>query len=104
MLRSQLRAGTLRISQESLVDRRKPLFGNLAAFGLDPVEGCAIPQLAGTKVCSNTTNPLLHIVAAKTQSLAAVPNASNHNVNMRVLRVPVFSGKVFKKYSQISYR
>jgi len=69
VLRSEVRAGFARILQEPPVDRGEPLLGNLTAFRLDPIQFCAIPELACTKVRRNSPNTLLNILAAQAQDL-----------------------------------
>src|SRR6185437_14408488 len=61
----------------------------------------AIPQLAGTQVRRNTPNPLLHILTAQTQSLAAISHTPNHHMNMGMLGVVVLCRYPFEICSQI---
>jgi hypothetical protein len=100
VLRSEVRTGFARVLQPA-VDRGEPLFGNLTTLRLDPIQFCAIPNLARTQVRRDSSNTLLQILAAQTQNLAAISHSANHNVNMRVLGVVVFSGNPFEFRSEI---
>ncbi len=102
MLRSQVRAGfaarlfrslrSIDVSRFSVTSRRS---------ASAPSSSVRYPSWRVHRSAAIRPNPLLHILAAQAQSLAAISHATNHHVNMRVLGVVVFSRNPFEIRSQI---
>jgi hypothetical protein len=84
---SEIRAGIRRFPHDPTIERCESRLRDFASFSLCRIEFSSIPELFGAQILGGTPNPLLDVVPAHAQGGAIAPEATDYDMNVRVLGV-----------------
>src|SRR5437879_11066419 len=72
-----------------------------AVLGLGDIALCAVPELPGTEILSDTPNAMLHVPTFETERSAVLANPTQSDVNVRVIGIEVRYGNPFEASIEI---